>query len=152
MIIDNIANAGSYTNLHPLFKQALDYINKTDLLTIETGKHTISEGLTAIISDKMGVTAAESAAKFECHDRFIDIQLCIRGNEKIGWKPRNTCVNQKGNYNTEKDVLFYDDVPDMYFQLKDNQFAIFFPDDVHAPMINVDDEPIRKLVIKVKKT
>ena len=84
MIIDNIANAGSYTNLHPLFKQALDYINNTDLLTIETGKHPIGEGLTAIISDKMGVTAAESAAKFECHDRFIDIQLCIRPGDAAG--------------------------------------------------------------------
>jgi hypothetical protein len=52
MIIDNIANAGSYTNLHPLFKQALDYINNTDLLAIETGKHPISEGLTAIISTR----------------------------------------------------------------------------------------------------
>jgi biofilm protein TabA len=151
MIIDNIDRAGAYTSLHPLFRQAFDYINNTDLFTIETGKYPIGEGLTAIISDKPGVTAAESAAKFECHDRFIDIQLCIRGNEKIGWKPRTTCVAQKGNYNTEKDVLFYDDAPDMYFQLKDNQFAIFFPEDVHAPMINVDDAPIRKLVIKVKK-
>jgi len=36
----------------------------------------------------------------------------------------------------------------MYFALTDGQFAIFFPEDVHAPMIGEDE--IRKLVIKVK--
>ena len=50
---------------------------------------------------------------------------------------------------SNKDVLFYDDAPDMYFQLTDGQFAIFFPEDVHAPMIGGDAE-IKKLVIKVK--
>jgi len=150
MIIDNISNASLYNNVHPLFKQAFDYINRTDLLAIEIGKYQIAEGLTAIFSDKTGMTAEASVAKFECHDRNIDIQLCIRGKEKFGWKPRNTCVKQKGDYNPDKDVLFYDDAPDMFFQLTDGQFAILFPGDVHAPMINVDDRSIRKMVIKVK--
>jgi beta-galactosidase beta subunit len=45
-------------------------------------------------------------------------------------------------------VQFYSDAPDMYFQLTDGQFAIFFPEDVHAPMIG--EGLIRKLIIKVK--
>jgi beta-galactosidase beta subunit len=36
----------------------------------------------------------------------------------------------------------------MYFELTDNQFAIFFPEDVHAPMIG--EGVIKKLVVKVK--
>ncbi len=67
----------------------------------------------------------------------------------IGWKPRGACTQPKGEYNDEKDVLFFADAPDMHFQLRDGQFAIFFPEDVHAPMIGEDE--IRKLVIKVKK-
>jgi beta-galactosidase beta subunit len=47
-----------------------------------------------------------------------------------------------------KDVLFYDDAPDMFFQLTNLQFAIFFPEDVHAPMIGEGN--IKKMVIKVK--
>ena len=35
-----------------------------------------------------------------------------------------------------------------FFQLTDGQFAIFFPEDVHAPMIG--EGTIKKLVIKVK--
>ncbi|MES2647680.1 MAG: YhcH/YjgK/YiaL family protein [Bacteroidota bacterium] len=151
MIIDNLTNASAYSKLHPLFEKAFAYINATDLENTAIGKYEISEGLLAIFSDKKGVSAAESAAKFECHNNNIDIQVCIRGNEQIGWKPRASCTNQKGDYNPEKDVLFYDDAPDMFFQLRDQQFAIFYPEDVHAPMINVDDQNIRKLVIKVKK-
>ena len=78
----------------------------------------------------------------------IDIQVCIKGEEKIGWKPRTECFHQKEPYNAHKDVSFYDDVPDMYFKLRSDQFAIFFPEDVHAPMIG--NGLIKKMVVKVK--
>lgn len=148
MIIDTLANADKYISLHPLFAKAFEYIKAQNLAEAELGKFDIADGLKAIYSDKNGMPAAESIAKFECHDKNIDIQLCIRGVEQFGWKPRSTCTSQKGEYNTEKDVLFYNDAPDMYFQLTNNQFAIFFPEDVHAPMIG--DSAIKKLVIKVK--
>jgi YhcH/YjgK/YiaL family protein len=94
------------------------------------------------------MTAEESTAKFECHNANIDIQLCIKGVETLGWKPRQDCKSEREPYNAEKDVLFYTDKPDMFFQLTDGQFAIFFPEDVHAPMIGEGE--IKKLVIKVK--
>lgn len=149
MIIDSLANAQKYYAVHPLFEKAFVYINQTDLAAAIPGKYDINgDDLRAIYSDKVGMSAAESILKFECHDKHIDIQLVIRGNETIGWKPRNTCLAQKGEYNVEKDVLFYNDVPDMYFGLTDLQFVIFFPEDVHAPMIAED--AVKKLVIKVK--
>ena len=150
MIIDTLTNLHKYTSLHPLFEAAAAYINSADLLNAAIGKSDIAEGLKAIYSDKEGMSAAESIAKFECHDKNIDIQICIRGKETIGWKPRHNCTAPKGEYNPEKDVSFFSDVPDMYFQLTDGQFAIFYPEDVHAPMIAVDDKPIKKLVMKVK--
>jgi biofilm protein TabA len=149
MIIDTLSNASKYTTLHPLFAKAFEYINSTDLTNIEIGKYEIADGLKAIFSDKPGMSAAESIAKFECHDKNIDIQFCITGKETIGWKPRHNCTVPKGDYNPEKDVSFFNDVPDMYFQLTNGQFAIFFPEDVHAPMIAADENSIRKLVIKV---
>lgn len=150
MIIDTLANADKYISIHPLFAKAFEYIKSQNLDQLEIGKSDISDGLKAIVAEKPGMTAAESIAKFECHNNNIDIQLCIHGNETIGWKPRSTCTSQKGDYNPEKDVVLYNDAPDMYFQLTNNQFAIFFPEDVHAPMIAVNDQPVKKLVIKVK--
>lgn len=149
MIIDSLHNASKYVSLHPSFAKAFEYISKTDLNTIEPGKYEIDEDrLKATVFQKKGMTVEESTSKFECHNKFIDIQLCINGTEKMGWKPRQTCLAEKGPYNEEKDVLFYNDAPDMFFELNSGQFAIFFPNDVHAPMIS--DHEIKKMVIKVK--
>lgn len=148
MILDTIANGKKYASLHPLFAKAFEYINSTDLASLEPGKFDIDgDRLRGIVSDKNGVTPEESTAKFECHNAHIDIQVCIRGRERIGWKPRASCIAPRGEYNPDKDVLFYDDAPDMFFGLTDNQFVIFYPEDVHAPMIG--EEAIKKLVIKV---
>ena len=147
MIVDTLANAGKYYSVHPLFAAAFAYIGATDLAAVADGKADIAEGLKAIISTAAGKTKEASLAKFECHDRHIDIQLCISGVETIGWKPREKCVNPNGEYNPEKDVRFFHDNPDMYFLLTGGQFAIFFPEDVHAPMIG--EGTIKKLVIKV---
>ena len=149
MIIDSLQNAAKYTGLHPKFEKAFMYIRNLDFDTLEDGKYEVDgEHLKSIVSNKNGMTAEESIAKFECHNKHIDIQVCIKGKETMGWKPRQSCDSQKGEYNPEKDVVFYDDAPDMYFQLTDGQFAIFYPEDVHAPMIG--EGPIKKLVIKVK--
>jgi len=149
MIIDTLANSGKYSCVHPLFAKAFDYIASQDLGTLEPGNYDISgDELKAVIMDKAGKAAAESLEKFECHNAHIDIQVCIQGDEQIGWKPRADCKGPKGEYNPEKDVLFYNDTPDMYFQLKAGQFVILFPEDVHAPMISEGN--IKKLVVKVK--
>jgi biofilm protein TabA len=148
MIIDTLQNAPKYFSAHPLFAQAFKYIHDTDLSNAPDGKADISEGLKAIFSNAPGKTKEVSCAKFECHNKNIDIQLCINGLETIGWKPREKCVTPNGDYNPEKDVQFYNDSPDTFFQLTDGQFAIFFPEDMHAPMIG--EGTIKKLVIKVK--
>src|SRR5665647_74181 len=135
MIIDSLDCAQKYFAVNPLFEKAFAYINSADLASIEPGKYEIDgDNLRAIFSNKTGMSAAESIQKFECHDKHIDIQLCIKGKETFGWKPRGSCLAQKGEYNPEKDVLFYNDAPDTYFGLTDGQFVIFFPEDVHAPM------------------
>jgi YhcH/YjgK/YiaL family protein len=149
MIIDTLTNASRYFSVHPLFAKAFEYISKTDLNTVEMGKYEIDgANLKAVFSAKKGMSAEESVSKFECHNNHIDIQLCINGVEKFGWKPREKCLVPNGEYNEVKDTQLYTDVPDMYFELTNGQFAILFPEDVHAPMIGTDE--IKKLVIKVK--
>lgn len=148
MIIDTLANASKYTSLNPLFAKAFEYIKQNDIANLAVGVSEIAEGLKMIVSVGNGKTAETSLAKFECHDKNIDIQICVSGLETIAWKPREKCVTPNGEYNPEKDVRFFNDTPDMYFQLTDNQFGIFYPEDVHAPMIGEGE--IKKIVIKVK--
>ncbi len=149
MIIDILPNAGKYFCVHPLFERAFQYIKSINMAEIETGNYEITgDKLKAIVSNNQGKTVAESLEKFECHNKHIDIQFCISGNEQIGWKPRQISILKKSEYNEEKDVTFYKDQPDMFFKLSSGQFAVFFPEDVHAPMIG--EGKIKKIVIKVK--
>ena len=148
MIVDTIKNASKYFSAHPLFAKAFEFISQTDLANADDGKSDIADGLKAIFSNAPGKTKEASCSKFECHNKNIDIQLCINGVETIGWKPREKCTTPNGDYNDEKDVQLYHDAPDTFFQLTDGQSAIFFPEDVHAPMIG--EGTIKKLVIKVR--
>jgi len=83
MIVDTLLNAEKYFCMHPLFSKAFEYIKSQNMEAIEVNKYEIDgDRLKAIVSDKPGMTAGESAAKFECHDKHIDIQLCINGRSK----------------------------------------------------------------------
>lgn len=147
MIIDSLENAYKYLDLHKSFAKAFQFINNTNFKTIEPGKYPIDGvNLHAAVSEKEGVKAAD--AKYEAHNLYIDIQVCPIGTETIGWRPRQQCKNVKTPYNAEKDVTFYETAPDTLFQLNAGQFVIFFPEDVHGPMIG--EGPIKKLVVKVK--
>lgn len=148
MIVDTLNNSSAYSTLHPLFDKAFAFIKNNDIHSLEDGTITIEEGLKLIVSTKLGKTKEESLAKFECHDNNIDIQFCASGKEIIAWKPREKCLTPNGEYNPEKDVRFFNDTPDTFFMLTDNQFVIFYPNDVHAPMIG--EGIIKKLVFKVK--
>ena len=148
MIIDTLKNASTYSNLHPLFAKAFNYISQKDILNIEDGKYDIAEGLKLIVATGEAKSKDESLKKFECHDEYIDIQICAKGLETIAWKPREKCSIKNGEYDPARDRRFFKDEPDTFFQLTDNQFAIFYPEDVHAPMIGND--VVKKLVFKVK--
>ena len=87
-------------------------------------------------------------APLESHDKYIDIQICLQGEETMGWRDRQTCSAIKEPYNSDNDITFYSDHPTCFITLKPNQFAIFFPSDCHAPLIG--EGFIKKVVFKVK--
>ncbi len=148
MVIDTLNNASKYYILHPSFAKAFEFLHQNDLANFAEGVSETPEGMMLIVNTANGKTLEASLESFECHDKNIDIQVCVRGLETFGWKPREKCAKPKGANNPEKDVRFFSDAPDMFFQLTDGQFAVFFPEDVHAPMIGEGE--IKKVVIKVK--
>ena len=147
MIIDSLANAKRYYHLHKHFAKAFEFILQQDLTAIEIGKYPVDgDEIHASVMNKDGLKAIDG--KPEAHNNYIDIQVCPAGTETLGWKPRETCTSPKGDYNPEKDIIFYNDKPDTWFNLQAGQFAIFYPEDVHTPLIG--EGPIKKLVVKIK--
>ena len=146
MILDSLKNAASTLALNPLFKQAFDFIQKNDLSKMELGK-------TIIDGDKLFISVMEidgklpEAAKMESHVKYIDIQVVISGVETMGWTAIEHCTEAIEPYNAEKDLQFFADKPSTLITVHPGEFAIFFPEDGHAP--GIGNGLIKKAVVKV---
>ena len=149
MILDDLSNIEKYQSIHPRFKKAFEYLTSTDFEKCTPGKYEIDgEHIFAMVVNEEAVPMLASTAEFECHNAYIDIQYVFGGVETVGYKSRLTCVEPRGEYDSKKDVLFYEDAPDFFFKLYPGQFGIYFPEDVHAPMIG--EGKIRKVVMKIR--
>ena len=147
MILDTLSNSSRIENLHLLFKRAFEYIKSTDFSSMEDGKIILEEhNLTVAITSIFGKTKEE--ASIETHKKYIDIQMPLLGVEKIGWKPGCELQEESTPYNEQKDIAFYIDRPTAYTKIYPGQFAIYFPEDGHAPGIGQGN--IRKVIVKVQ--
>lgn len=146
MIIAQLSEFGRYQVLHHQFAKVNEFL--------KTYKFDVPNERVFIDSEKLFLIPAldnareKDKALLEAHNRYIDIQICLEGRETFGWKNRVDCVSPKGEFDDEKDIIFYDDKPSFYFDLIPNQLAIFFPEDCHAPLIG--NGQIKKLIFKVE--
>ena len=89
-------------------------------------------------------------AKLEIHDRYLDIQVLVRGErEAFGWSQRDRVTRPLGAFDVQKDIRFYDDVPQTYYEVTPGQFTLLFPEDAHAPMVG--EGTVRKIIVKVRR-
>ena len=73
-------------------------------------------------------------ARLEAHRRYIDIQYTIGGDEEIGWTSFASCQVPDGAFDAAKDIGFFGDAPSAWLRVPAGSFAIFFPEDAHAPL------------------
>lgn len=148
MIFDKIENAHLYTNLNEIIRKALDYIKSTDLVNIQTGKFEIDGNNIYVLINEEN-TKDKKDCFLEAHRKYIDVQYVVTGSELFGYA---SLKNQKlhTEYNSEKDFELFDDEAS-FIKFDEGMFAIFFPDDLHMPGIQINyPAKVRKVVIKVK--
>ena len=145
MIIDKLENLGMYASVNPLFAQAIEFLKSTDLNAHELGKVVLKEG-ELFVNFAAARPKTKDDAKIETHNNFIDIQIPLTGTELMGYMPRTDLA--EAEYNAEKDVTFYPDHATDYLTVKPGMFAIFFPEDAHAP--GVTEVELKKVIVKVR--
>lgn len=146
MILTTFSELNDYTKINPLFAIASDWLQSTDLTTLEVGEHEIKgRDLFAIKATMMG--RKPDQAKLEAHKKYIDIQVCIKGTDNIAWRPTAECPNISDAYQAGNDIMFFSDEASHSIRIHDDKIALFFPNDAHAPLIA--DEELTKIVIKV---
>lgn len=145
MVIDTLENLDKYVSLNPLFKDVLNFIKSNDLNSLEIGKHEIKAS-DLFVNVQVAKGKTKEVAVLETHKKMIDIQIPLSAEETYGYTP--LCDLPDAEYNNEKDITKYEGMADTYVTCKPGEFAIFFPQDGHAPCIAGVPE-IKKAIFKV---
>lgn len=149
MIIDKLEHIRLYKSVPD---SVIEFLSKLNRNNIEYGKFVLDD-LNYVNVESYKTKILENA-KYESHDKYIDIQILLAGNEKIGIADRkNLSVSEC--YDNNRDITFYSNEIDRdnTFLLDGSNFIMLFPHEAHAPQIAADfnkSEDVIKLVAKIK--
>lgn len=148
MILDKLENSAFYSGVNENLKKGFEFLNNQDLNSLEPGKYEIDGAdVFALVSEYD--TKEHQNCKPEAHQVYTDIQYIVSGKEYIGFESL-TGQEISTPYNPEKDIVFYSSQSTPLL-LEAGMFAVFFPQDVHQPCMQVSGpEKVKKVVVKVK--
>jgi len=151
MILDNLKNSDRYENLDVNFKKAFDFLGNNDLGSLEAGKHEISGGDVFVLIQEYTTNLPEGRF-MEAHHDYADIQVVLTGEEAIYYSnsPEGMTLHQP--YDGSKDcVLYASNEDDTMCILKEGDFAVFFPKELHKPCCAAGSTcNVKKAVVKIK--
>lgn len=148
MILDTLQNRELYYFLSPRLRQAFEWLDRTNVASLEVGRHDID-------GDDIFVNVSEldlrprSEAALELHREYIDIQVVFGGEEEFGWSPKSVVATPRAEFDIERDIQFFLDTPQTFYTVREGQFTILTPEDAHAPMLGTGH--VRKLIFKVRR-
>ncbi len=149
MIYDFLANAETYRHVKPGIALALDYLKKTNFTDVPSGKYELDGGKVYALVQRYK-TKPVAGSVWESHRKFIDVQFVFRGEERFGYVPLSEAPAVTQPYDDATDALLYAPAT-ATLPLKAGQFAVFYPQDIHAPCLADNDMPsdVIKVVVKV---
>ena len=149
MIYDRLKNKEQYYLLHKHFKKAFEFLANTDLKNIEDGSYEI-DGKNIYANVQSLKTKLIEEKKWEVHRKYIDIQYVVSGKEKMGYGILEDFNEITQKYDKEKDVEFLNGDKFNFVDVQEGDFVVFYPNDVHAPMLSVkEQENIKKVIVKI---
>ncbi|MBN2651364.1 MAG: YhcH/YjgK/YiaL family protein [Spirochaetales bacterium] len=148
MVLASLYDLKKYRSLIKNFDYLQGVLSKTDFEAIEKGKHELDFGMFFIVSEYQTKSASESLLEF--HKKYIDLQFIVEGKENIGYEPILSDHLDEYEYNSDDDIAFTQQ-PGSFVTLNEDDFALFFPHDGHAPCLHSDSNPrfVRKVVFKL---
>ena len=81
MIIGKLKDLKRYLGISKQIDEAINYVLNTDLLNLELGRYELSDDV--IVNRQQYVGKTDPFA--ESHKDFIDLQIVLKGNEKMGY-------------------------------------------------------------------
>ena len=146
MVLDRIENFEKYLSLNPNFVKAMEFLQNSNLQDLPLGRNEICGDLVFanVVEAK---SKSKSGAPIEIHRKYIDVHVPLSGDELIGYTP--LAELPYAEFVEADDAALYPlslSARD-YFNVRRGEFAIFFPQDGHAPAIT--PTPLKKIILKV---
>lgn len=144
MIYDNIANLCRYASVDEKLKICME---KARELTADTpdGRYDIRDGIFVNVSSYE--LAPKDGWTFEAHEKYADVQLILEGAEIIGVSSGD--ATETVSYDVEKDIKFFEGQA-APLKLGVGDFAVFYPDELHAPAHFAGVKKVKKAVFKIR--
>ena len=153
MITGKMSDFNRYYSIDPAFEAAHKFYEEYKTQPKEIGEYVlIPDKLKAIVSlNELGDACTKN---FEAHRAYADIQVVVKGAERIDWADLDTCgavVSEE--FSKGGDIAFYED-PEFpsAVTLYEDCFMIMFPEDAHKPCVKPCEnaQPSTKIIFKVK--
>lgn len=146
MILSHLQDSARYEALHPLFKQAFDYIKGNDLSQVPAGRIELDgDKLFINVVDAQLVSPLEQ--KLELHRKYIDIHVPLTQAELIAYKHIAFLGESEAPFDEAGDYALYADQQVCWTLVRPGEFLIVYPEDAHAPLVGKGAQ--RKLIVKV---
>lgn len=155
MIVDGIENLLKYEAVHPRFPEALAYLKTLLESGAEDGRHQPQGANDSFYVNLMtGSTQPKDMAVAESHRKYIDVQVVIEGDELMCVPSAKSMPAVTTDYQPDGDYMLYAPIPVSechQLQVHAGQFAVFFANELHAPMMSLNSTPtpVRKAILKV---
>lgn len=147
MIVALLEDCNRYLDLGVGFRRAFEFLQQTELESLPEGRHDIDrDDVFAIVARDQGRGKADSPLEY--HQSHADVQFVVSGFDLIGWHPTLQCKRPRGDFDSGRDLGFFEDRPSTWLNIPAGAFAVFYPEDAHAPLGST--VPIHKVVVKVR--
>ena len=148
MILAPISEYDRYCQ-NPLLQLGFNFLQEGALSKLGDGKHVIhGDEVFAVVA--RGIGRGQSDSRLEFHRSYLDIQYVVSGVDLIGWRPTPECRTPHGTFDDAKDLGLFEDRPKLWMPVSAGEFAIFYPEDAHAPLGG--SGPVHKVIVKVALT
>lgn len=146
MIYGTLKDLERYEAVSPALAKGLRFLADTDFTGKGPGNIEIDgETVYAFIQEYETKPVNDTP---EAHRKYADIQYLLDGEELIGVAPLSA-MTEEVEAHPERDIWFYHGPTDPV-RIGNGRFAVFFPEDAHAPGISAGKpSPVRKCVVKV---
>lgn len=150
MIYNNLLNQKNLPQER--IDMALRFLQETDLESLAPGSNIQIDGDNVYAMVQEYMTEPVDTRKFETHNKYIDIQYIVSGEEFFSISPRDNLF-EDSPYNPDKDISFYINPtgPCTEILLRSGDYVIVHTNEAHRPKCMVGSPgKVKKIVLKVK--